>query len=448
MSQLIVSVAGVRGVVGDSLTPPAILPSLAAFGEIMRGKTVVVGGDGRPSFEPLHHLVLGVLTASGCRVRDAGIVPTPTVGLLVRELRAAGGVMITASHNPAPWNGLKFFNRHGRFFDTGENAALAALRDRGDWTFADWKHAGSIQPVRDPLEAHIAWVLAFVKQAGGKARRRRLKVVVDAVNGAASVIGPALIRRMGCDVTAIHTDQGRPFPRPAEPLPQNLGRLSARVKAEKADVGFGLDPDGDRLAVVDETGRPLGEERTLVLAAHWYLTNFGRTALVANLSTTRALDDVAAAFGVPLHRTPIGEINVVKKMIAVRSRLGGEGNGGAIVPAVHPGRDASTAMAIFISLLRQTGKPLSAVNALYPDYAMVKDKVRIEGLRPEQIYERLLAAFPDRAGVDTGDGLKILFSDAWLHVRPSGTEPILRLFAEAPAPSAARNLIAAAKQCL
>jgi phosphomannomutase len=437
---LIVSVAGVRGIVGDTLTPATMLPSLAAFGQIMRGKHIVLGGDGRPSFEPLHRFTAGVLTAAGCYVLDAGIVPTPTVGLLVRELRAAGGIMITASHNPAEWNGMKFFNRYGRFFDKEENAALAALRDQGAFAFADYKGIGALTPIPDPLGLHTKRVLAFIKKVKG-VKPRRLKAVIDGVNGAGSVICPAVVKALGCTVIAFHTDQGRPFPRKAEPLPENLKLLAARMQKEKADIGFGLDPDGDRLAVVDETGRPIGEERTLVLAAHWYLSNFGRSPLVANLSTTRALDDVAAAFGVPLHRTPIGEINVVKKMIAVRSRIGGEGNGGAIVPEVHPGRDASTAIAIFLTLLRQEGRPLSQINALYPDYAMVKDKVGIEGLKPAEIYKRVRAAFPKRAGEDTQDGLKITFADSWLHVRPSGTEPIMRLFAEAPTKNAAQRLI-------
>lgn len=440
MSSLIVSVAGVRGILGDSLTPASILPSVAAFGQIMKGKKIVVGGDGRPGFEPLHRFITGVLTAAGCHVLDAGIVPTPTVGLLVRELRAAGGIMITASHNPAEWNGMKFFNRHGRFFDKEENAALAAIRDKGEFSFADYKGIGRVELVKNPLGVHADKVLAFIKKVKG-VKPRRLKVVIDGVNGAGSVICPAVAKALGCQVVTFSTDQGKPFSRKAEPLPENLKMLGARVKKEKAAIGFGLDPDGDRLAVVDETGRPIGEERTLVLAAHWYLSNFGKSPLVANLSTTRALDDVAAAFGVNLHRTAIGEINVVKKMIEVKSRIGGEGNGGAIVPEVHPGRDASTAIAIFITLLRQQGRPLSAVNALYPDYAMVKDKVGIEGLKPAEIYARVRAAFPGRAGEDMQDGLKISFSDSWLHVRPSGTEPIMRIFAEAPSAKAARALV-------
>jgi phosphomannomutase len=291
-------------------------------------------------------------------------------------------------------------------------------------------------------------ILSFISRSVFKQKRKKIKAVIDCCNGAGSIIAPSLLNQLGCEVVAFSTNQGEIFPRNAEPLPPNLKELCRQVRSTKADIGFALDPDGDRLSIVDEKGKPLGEERTLVLTSHFFLSTFGATPLVVNLSTSKAMDDVAKVFGVSLYRTSIGEINVVKKMIRVKSRIGGEGNGGVIVPEIHPGRDASVGIAVLVMLLCQEGRPLSVINTLYPRYTLVKDKVSIEGLKPQMVYKKLKKVFPSVVNENHQDGLKLIFSDSWLHVRPSGTEPILRMFAEAPNASSARSLISRTRKII
>ncbi|MDX2177224.1 MAG: phosphoglucosamine mutase [Candidatus Sumerlaeia bacterium] len=440
-SPLMVSVAGVRGIVGDALTPEVVAAFVSAYARTLPGRMVLVGGDSRASRAWIEPLVVSTLVRLGKEVVRIGLAPTPTFGILVREFKAAGGVAITASHNPAPYNGLKFFTAKGVFLGPEEFAAMKEALGGPEPSPAARPAEEVSLPPEESLLLHRAAV-----QAALPIRRGRLKVLIDCCNGAGSYLAPAVARDYGAAPMALFDDPTREFPHEAEPLPENLSALRKSVCAEGAALGFAIDPDADRLALVDECGRAIGEERTLLLAADAYLALAKRKGpIVANLSSTRALDDLAAKHGVRLHRSKVGEAHVVGMIREKRALIGGEGNGGVIVPAVHPGRDAATGIAlILLGLAQKKGRTLAKWNAEFPDYTLVKDKVSIEGLDAKAILARLPALFPGGEADDT-DGLKIVFPDRWVQVRASGTEPILRVFAEAPTEDGARALVAAAR---
>lgn len=446
--QLMVSVAGIRGVVGDSLVPEVVLDYALAFASERAGQTVVLGGDTRLSRPWIQRLVEGALLSCGCKVVEIGVCPTPTVGFTVRRIRAAGGIAITASHNPAEWNALKFFSARGIFLNPRDFAKLRARLAARRFVRAGFEHTGTVVHDDTAIAHHLGAVYKVTDIA--KIRRRKFKVVVDATNGTGAVIAPPLLRRLGCQVTWLHCDITKRFPREeAEPLPHNLIELGQVVRKRGADVGFAIDPDADRLAVVDESGVALGEDRTLTLAAEAWLRR-GKTPVVVNNSTTRAVDDIAARFGCRVHRTKIGEAHVVDKMLAVRSQFGGEGGGGVIVPAVQPGRDAATAMALVLEALAgdTLRRPLSELNAQTPLYHIAKDRVALPRERVPAILARLQAIWPKPVTVDTLDGVKFIFEKSWAHVRASGTEPIVRIYCEAPTRREAEALRALAKRLL
>lgn len=446
MSSLMISVAGIRGVVGDSLRAEDIVRFVAAFAAELRVRRVVLGGDTRPSRETVRQLVVGACMASGCEVLDLGVCPTPTIGFMTKHLGAGGGIGITASHNPLQWNALKFFSDAGTFL-VGDGFERVMRRYReNDFQYVGYESLGCLKILGDACGPHRERVLAAVDRA--IIRRAGFKAVVDLCNGAGAALIPDLLEELGCAMVPLHADPEKAFERPAEPLPENLGALCEAVWVNRADIGFALDPDADRLALVDETGRAIGEERTLALAARAVLQATGSKApLVANLSTTRALDDVAAEFGTRVERTKIGEANVVAGMLAAGAIIGGEGNGGVIYPAVHPGRDAATGIALILNAMAGQGRSLSQLNAEVPDYAMVKGKVGVEGKKLGEILKALRARFAKEAtDISDLDGLKISLADSWVHVRPSGTEPIVRVFAEAPTVELARDLVARAME--
>ncbi len=443
MSKLMISVAGIRGTIGDSLIPEEYLKFAAAFASTLETKKIVLGTDTRPSREMVRHCVLAACLATGCEVLDLGIVPTPTVGLMAKHLGAGGGIAITASHNPINWNAVKFFSSEGTFLTSAQMERVLERYRSGEFDYRPVAELGQVRMVEEPTRPHLERVLAAVDVEA--IRRASFTVAIDLCNGAGGALLPQLLETLGCKVVKVFEDPTKAFERVAEPLPENLGALSEAVRRSGAAVGFAADPDADRLALVDETGRPIGEERTLTLSARSIFRKMAAagqkaTPLVANLSTTRALDDVAAEFGTHVERTRIGEAHVVERILSSRAVIGGEGNGGVIYPAVHPGRDSATGIALVLDMLAASGKTLSALNAEVPDYAMVKAKVGIEGMAVADVLERIRTAFADAEGADSTDGLKILWADRWLHVRPSGTEPILRVFTEAPTAQAAEAL--------
>ncbi|MCX7043883.1 MAG: phosphoglucosamine mutase [Candidatus Sumerlaeota bacterium] len=443
MSHLMISVAGIRGIVGDSIKPEEFVRFVLAFAEGCKPRSVVVGGDTRPSREMVRHLVFGALEAAGCDILDLGICPTPTIGLMTRLKKAGGGIAITASHNPVEWNALKFFRSDGTFMTADDNRVLMERYQAGQFHLAPAAKLGRLTACADPAGEHIKRALSFVNAAA--IRRAKIKVALDCCQGAGAQVLPQLLERLGCDTRVIFDKQDGTFPRHAEPLPEHLGALSQAVKRHGTAVGFAVDPDADRLALVDETGRAIGEERTIVLVANHLLNRF-RSSVTVNLSTTRAVEDVCKAHGVACHRTKIGEAHVVSGMKKHRSRIGGEGNGGVILSDVHFGRDSLGGIAVILEALALNRSALSGLNARVPDYVIVKDKLPIGGLRIEAIYRKITAIFGSKSRINTDDGLRLDFGQAWIHLRPSGTEPIFRVFVEAPAMDEAQALVQRARE--
>ena len=440
---LIVSVSGLRGRVGEGLTPEVVARYAAGFGAWARSRalgdaTIVVGRDSRVSGPMFHRVVLSALQSVGCNVMDVGMVPTPTVQLAVEHHHAAGGLAITASHNPIEWNALKFISSSGLFLDGEESTAMRAVVD-GEISRAKWDDLGTIAEDPDAITRHIASVLAlpFVDVDG--IRRRGFHVALDCVRGAGGAFMPKLLTQLGCRVSSINLETDGMFPRSPEPVVENLGELEALVLSAKADIGFAVDPDVDRLALVSDEGKAIGEDYTLALAAKVVLRH-REGNVVTNLSTSRILDDIAHEQKREVIRAPVGEVNVAIRMRSEKAPIGGEGNGGVILTELHLGRDAPVGAALILQLLHEESRPLSAIVAGYPRYSIVKDKLDRPSAPLDAVYKALRKTFAD-AEPDTQDGLRLTWSDRWVHIRPSGTEPIVRVIAEAPTEEEARDLI-------
>ena len=436
MSQLIVSISGIRGIISDGLGPREAVRFGLAFGTHLSGGTVVFGRDSRPSGAMLADAFRSGLAAAGCTVVDAGILSTPGIAVLLRHLGAAGGAVITASHNPIAWNGIKLLSSAGMALTRDQGRPVLDLYEKQAFAEvpAERIPAGRLAP--EAAQVHVEKVLATVNAT--LVRGARLSAVVDAANGAGAAEMAMLLDRLGCVCTVIHGKPTGRFGRPPEPLPENLGDLCEAVRRGGAAAGLALDPDADRLALVDETGRAIGEEYTLALACRHRLMR-ERGPLACNLSTSRMMDAVAAEAGVVLHRTPVGEVNVAEAILANGCILGGEGNGGVIDPRVVPVRDSLVGAAQVLEMLAARRLPLSKLAAELPVYTMVKGKVvlRDAAAKPDAILDAVRKRFPD-ARADTRDGLHLAWDDGWLHVRASNTEPILRVMAEAKDPSVAR----------
>jgi phosphomannomutase len=429
VGQLMMSVSGVRGVVGKGLTPERVVRFGSAFGTLLGGGRVVLGRDSRLSGDLFLSAAVAGLRAVGCDVVRLGIVPTPTVQLMVETLGAEGGIAVTASHNPPEWNALKFISRHGTFLAKSEADRLFAIEREGRFTFAPYDALGGESEHAGAIDLHLERVLGLSMLDREAIARAKLRVVVDALHGAAGPITTRLLSALGVEATVLYSEPTGRFPRPAEPLPENIGELGRAVRETGAHVGFALDPDGDRLAIVNEKGVPVGEDATLPLAMEVFLRH-RRGPVVANYSTSLLFDAVAARHGVPAHRAPVGEANVVAMMKDVAAVIGGEGNGGVIVPEIHLGRDAPVAMALVLALLAEEKRPISAILGDLPQYTMRKDKFDLSPDRGLDNLDTVAALFPD-ARVDRTDGLYLRWEDGFLHVRRSGTEPIVRIIAEA-----------------
>jgi phosphomannomutase len=446
---LMVSVSGIRGRVGEALTPEIVASYAAAFGAWALnpnpGRPVVVGRDSRVSGPMFHRVAISALQSVGANVIDIGLTTTPTCQLAVEDQHAAGGVMLSASHNPIEWNALKFIGPAGLFLDANEGAEMRAFIERGI-PRATWDHLGSVEIDSGAVERHIERILAIPYLDVAKIKSRRFHVALDCVRGAGAVIMPTLLERLGCKVTAIHVEPDGRFPHAPEPVADNLGELERLVRDSHADFGVAVDPDVDRLALVSEGGTAIGEDYTLALAAMLVLRH-RRGPVVTNLSTSLVVEDAVTRGGSTLTRTPVGEVNVAVRMRELRAVVGGEGNGGVILPEVHLGRDAPVGIALILQLLTEAGRPLSAIVGELPRYAIVKDKLERPKASLESVYSSLRKVFSD-ARVDTQDGLRLAWKDRWLHVRPSGTEPIVRVIAEAPTEKEARQLVQRAREPL
>ncbi len=430
-----ISISGVRGVVGDSLTPELVARFAQAFGTYVGGGRVVIGRDPRTSGEMVRQAVVAGLASSGCRVSDLGVVPTPTVQLLVRQLGAQGGIAITASHNPPEWNALKFVGGDGLFLGAARGRELLDIYHQGDYAKAKGSDQRTPERIADAVERHVR---AVVDGVGPLPPGRRLRVVVDPGGGAATIAAPRLVGALGAEVTAIHDVADGRFPRPAEPVAENLGALGEAVRARGADVGFAQDMDGDRLAIVDETGRPIGEELTLVLAADEVLRRT-KGPVVANLATTDAVDAMAARHGVPVFRTKVGEANVAEGMRLHRAAIGGEGNGGVIWPAVNFARDSLVGMALVLHRLAASSLPVSALAAEYDRFRVVKLQRHCPAEQGRTVVLRAREAWAGQP-VDLTDGIKVRLEDGWFILRTSNTEPIVRVIAESTTEERARAL--------
>jgi len=450
-SNLMVSVSGVRGRVGEGLTPEVIAHFAAAFGAYALrrgpGKTVVIGRDSRVSGPMFIRAATAGLLSAGCDVVDVGVVPTPTVQLAVEDLQAAGGLAVTASHNPIEWNALKFIGPSGMFLDADEGREMRAFTE-GEIPRAAWRDLGRWREDAGAVERHLERILAIPMVDVELIRSRRFHVALDCVRGAGGNIFPQLLERLGCTVEAINLETDGLFPREPEPVAENLKELEALVRTSGAVVGLATDPDVDRLSLVSERGEAIGEDYTLALASALVLRH-RPGAVVTNLSTSRLMDDVAERAGVTLHRAAVGEINVARRMQAESASIGGEGNGGVILPDVHLTRDAPVAAALILQLLAETGQPLSALAGELGRYEIVKEKLPRPSQPLDAVYDALAARFPE-AHADRQDGLRLSWAErkSWAHLRPSGTEPIVRIICEAPTREEAVGLVEALRAAL
>lgn len=428
MATRILSISGLRGIVGDGLDPIYIARFAAAMGTIFCGGRVVVARDGRSTGTMIQHAAISGLLATGCEVLDAGICTTPTCGVLVRELNAAGGLQITASHNPIEWNGLKPFAPDGSVFNRELGQQLIQTIESDSIVWKDWSGTGRVTTIDDPSAPHIERVLKLVDVEA--IRKKKYKVVLDCNHGSGATCGPRLLEALGCEVIVLGgTPDGR-FEHIPEPIEKNLQELCQLVKKHNAHAGFAQDPDADRLAIVDNTGRFIGEELTLALSADYVLER-RKGPFVVNGSTSRITADIAAKHGCQFHRSFVGEAHVCAKMRAVHAVLGGEGNGGVIDPQVGYVRDSLVSMAYVLAGMTAGKKTLSAWADSLPFYTIVKDKVECSAAAVPAACEALRKAFPNAEARD-GDGLRLDWSDRWVQIRGSNTEPIIRIIAEAP----------------
>ncbi|MCL2154984.1 MAG: phosphoglucosamine mutase [Leptospirales bacterium] len=440
-SPLMKSVSGIRGIVGESFTPELLVSAASAFSRYVNYGTVVIGRDSRPTGEAVSMNIISSLLLAGCNVIDIGIVPTPTVEIMVKELKAAGGIVISASHNPIEWNALKFINSSGTFLTSKEIIRLFKLMDSPS-AFKKWDRVGKLTKNHSAEDIHIKKVLDCINI--NKIQNKKIHVVLDSVNGAGSLITPKLLDRLNCKVTTINCKPDGMFPRGAEPLPENLSQLSEAVIKNRADIGFAQDPDADRLAIVDEKGKPIGEEYTIALVTEHILSKKKKKkenvkeSVVVNLSTTKAVEDIALKFNVSFFRAKVGEINVVEEMKKRGAIIGGEGNGGVISPEIHSGRDSLAGIGYILEMISDRDKKLSDIVNELPDYYMKKGKVSLkQGIDIDSVLADIKRQFKDEKISDI-DGLRIDFNkhpefkNGWVHLRSSNTEPVFRIIAESP----------------
>lgn len=421
-------ISGVRGVVGDSLTPELLIGFAQAFGTYVKGGPIVIGRDTRPSGEMVLKALIGGLLATGCDITDVGIAPVPTIQMAIRDSDAAGGVAITASHNPQQWNALKFIRGDGVILYPHQAEELLSVYYQGNFALVGSEQIGTVRSDEQAVERHLQVLL---EKADVQAiREAGLKVVVDCVNGAGSVISRSLLEQLGCETVTINDTPDGVFPHPPEPVPENLGQLEQAVIEHGADIGFAQDADADRLAIVSEKGHAIGEEFTLALACD-AMAECSAGPLVTNLSTSRLLDHVGRKHGKSVVRTKVGEINVVVEMQALGADLGGEGNGGVIWAQLQYCRDSLAAMALILSGLARRGGTVSDWVCDFPPSCIYKNKLELPSASVQPALLTVREAYADEK-LDLTEGVKVLWPDgSWLHVRPSNTEPIVRIIAEA-----------------
>lgn len=449
---LIKSISGIRGTIGghvsDGLNPVSTAQFTAAYAAFIRkhsGKArplIVVGRDARISGIMVNRIVTGTLIGMGCDVIDIGLATTPTTEMAVTGKEADGGIILTASHNPKQWNALKLLNGRGEFLSDADGKEILRLAEHEDFDFAEVDEMGTLLSEESYLDDHIQAVLALPAVDVEAIRRANFRVAFDSVNSVGGIALPALFKALGVDhVTALNAEPTGHFAHNPEPLPEHLVDICSAIGTSQVDVGFVVDPDVDRLAIIDERGTFFGEEYTLVAVADYLLSLNGGGNTVSNLSSTRALRDVTERHGGTYTAAAVGEVNVVTKMKETGALIGGEGNGGVIYPELHYGRDALVGIALFLSLLAKSGKKVSELRATYPDYYMSKQRVDLpQGVDTEALLSRLAREYQDKGTINLIDGVKIDLPTQWVHVRRSNTEPIIRIYTEAPSSEEAQAL--------
>ncbi len=447
---LIKSISGIRGTIGDTvgegLTPLDIVKFAAAYGSWVKfntkkdKNTIVLGRDARISGEMLQRLISGTLIGLGIDVIDIGLATTPTTEMEVVRHKADGGIIITASHNPVQWNALKLLNAKGEFLSADDGKQVIEIAESENFEFAEVFKLGKITEVDNALEKHVDEILKLKLVDADAIKNANFTVAIDAVNSVGGIALPYLLERLGVsNVKELYCEANGHFPHNPEPLPENLTEISDMIKNSKADVGFVVDPDVDRLAIINEDGSMFGEEYTLVAVAD-YILKHEKGNTVSNLSSTRALRDITEGYGAEYSSAAVGEVNVVNKMKAVNAIIGGEGNGGVIYPELHYGRDALVGIALFLSHLSKSKLKCSELRAKYPDYYISKNKLQInQGVDIDGIFSQIAKNYQNEE-VDTTDGLKITFANEWVQLRKSNTEPIIRVYAESNSPEKAESL--------
>ncbi len=440
---LIVSVSGIRGIVGQGLNTNVVERFTQTFLSLQRGKKLVVGTDTRPTRDMIKASVISAATSMGWDVIDIGIVPTPTLLFAVKNGLGDAGIAITASHNPVEWNALKLVNSKGEFPSPEETKDIPIQYESHKPVCFTWENIGKVHTYDKAVEDHIRAVLSLLPT--DKIQRKKFKVVADCAGGASINAWKVLLEKLNCDVRWVHSKIENNFPRPIEPIPKHISHLSEIVKQHNADIGFATDADGDRLAIVTENGEIPGEEYTVALASHYVLSH-SSGPVVINLSTSRLTEDVAERFQAQVFRSPVGEANVVKLMKEKKAIIGGEGNGGVIYPPLHYTRDSLIAIGLILSLLTEEDKPVSEIISLYPKYHIIKGKININEDTQKNL-TTIDSMFP--AGkINTDDGIRIDTKNFWVHIRKSGTEPIIRLIVEANSPSLANKVYKEVKHYL
>lgn len=438
-----VSISGVRGIVGEELTPFEFVQFTSAFAEFCGGGQIMIGRDTRIHSEFIARIVSGTLLAMGCDVVDIGVCPTPTLQLAVEHSDAKGGIMITASHNPAEWNGLKFISEEGIFLTPEQHEKFVKLAQKNSFKYSKWNSIGEYEQDKSFIDKHIEMVLKLDFINVDKIREKKFRIALDCINGAGSEIIPRLLESLGCEVIKLNCEGNGVFTHEPEPLPENLTQLCELVKESKADLGIAVDPDADRLVLVTEEGKPFGEEYTIVQAVKLILEksrDLNEKNVVVNLSTTKAVDEIAKVYGVKVYRAPVGEINVVRRMKEVKAIIGGEGSGGVILPKVHYGRDSLVGIVLILQNLVDFDGKISDFKKMLPEFEIFKTKVDASNINSDEIIEKAKLIF-NSAEINTEDGLRIDIDEGWIHIRKSNTEPILRIIAEAKTRAKAQELV-------
>lgn len=445
---LIKSISGIRGTiggkVGDNLTPIDVVQFVSAFatflGKEERTLTLVTGRDARISGEIINKLICSTLQSLGVHVIDLGLSTTPTVEMAVVQHHADGGIILTASHNPMQWNALKLLNARGEFISAADGAKVLEIIEKQDYAFADVHHLGKYTSYDQAINDHIDQILKLELVDVEAIRKANFSVALDCVNSTGGIALPLLLKKLGVEkVQVLNGDVSGIFAHNPEPLPQHLVDIAQMMQKGGFDVGFVVDPDVDRLAILNEDGSMFGEEYTLVAVAD-YILQHQKGNTVSNLSSTRALRDVSNGYGVSYNASAVGEVNVVEKMKATNAIIGGEGNGGVIYPELHYGRDALVGIALFLTFMAKSGKKCSEIRSQYPAYTISKNKIELQpNMNVPEIMQKMAAKYADYE-VNTIDGVKIDFPDGWVHLRPSNTEPIIRIYAEAQSEEHAASL--------